>query len=258
MLINLLSYSILSDFEVQKQHKQIPKHLHDFFEIYLFLSGNASYIIEEKSYEMKPFRLLFIKPYTYHFPLFTGNAEYKRIIMHFKAQDDGGLVERLFNKFEMVELENYPELMSIFNLFIKSASVLNRDFTYQMAQTCLIQFLIMAESVIGKVKVSSSDNPLITKAIKYINQNIERRISLGELSDSLFIDKSYLSKLFKQHFNMPVVSYIRNKQLLLADTMIKNGTPPTEVYLKCGFSDYSSFYRAYVKMFNRSPSKNKK
>lgn len=129
---------------------------------------------------MKPFRLLFIKPYTYHFPLFTGNAEYKRIFMHFKAQDDGGL------------------------------------------------------------------------------QNIERRISLGELSDSLFIDKSYLSKLFKQHFNMPVVSYIRNKQLLLADTMIKNGTPPTEVYLKCGFSDYSSFYRAYVKMFNRSPSKNKK
>ena len=34
------------------------------------------------------------------------------------------------------------------------------------------------------------------------------------------------------------------------------GAKPTEIYTKCGFSDYSAFYRAYKNQFGYPPSEN--
>ncbi|MBQ2742579.1 MAG: AraC family transcriptional regulator [Oscillospiraceae bacterium] len=36
-----------------------------------------------------------------------------------------------------------------------------------------------------------------------------------------------------------------------------NNNPPTKIYLDCGYRDYASFYRAFVKMFGYPPSQTK-
>ncbi len=259
-MVKLLYYNFRADRDIKRQRELFPRHLHDFYEIYLFLGGDVRYVIEDKSYEMKPFRLLFIKPFTYHFPLFMGGSEYQRISMHFAAGGDGGFVERLFDNFEMIDLDKYPDLLSIFSLFIKYSLSLSQEHAFSYAEACLNQFLLTIESMAGEIEAESGGNiPVIIKrAVEYINQNIEKKIFLSDLAEKLYVNKSYLSKLFMKHFKMTVGTYIRNKQLLLADALIKNGTPPTDVYLKCGFSDYSSFFRAYVRMFGHSPSKAKK
>ncbi|NLK17126.1 MAG: AraC family transcriptional regulator [Clostridiales bacterium] len=260
-MVKLLYYTFRTDRDIKRQRELFPRHLHDFYEIYLFLNGDVKYVIEDKSFEMRPSRLLLIKPYTYHFPLFMGGSEYyERISMHFAAEGDEGFVERLFGRLEMIDLDKYPDLLSIFSLFIKYSPSLGEEQAFSYAQACLTQFLLTIDSVAGEVKAENVGNiPIIIKrAIEFINNNIEKRITLNALSEKLYVNKGYLSKLFMRHFKMPVGTYIRNKQLLLADALIKNGTPPTDVYLKCGFSDYSSFFRAYVKMFGYLPSKAKK
>ena len=255
MFVKLLGYNLHSD-TVENNQRLFPRHLHSYYEFYLFLKGDVTYIIEDKSYEMKPYRLLFIRPYTYHFPLFLGNGQYRRISMHFMAtEESGGFLEELFKKYEVIDVEKYPELMSIFEMLIKHGAALDRKKEFCLAESCLTQLILTVDRVAGNVEVENTEfNPIIKRAITYINQNIEKRISLEDLSENLYISKNYLAKLFKRHFNIPIAAYIRNKQLLLADNMIRSGTSPTDVYLKCGFWDYSSFYRAYVKMFGRSPS----
>ncbi|MBQ8408536.1 MAG: hypothetical protein IJY39_06680 [Clostridia bacterium] len=44
--------------------------------------------------------------------------------------------------------------------------------------------------------------------------------------------------------------------MILAKQLIDSGSLPTRVFSDCGFSDYSSFYKAYVKHFAHSPSRN--
>ena len=51
--------------------------------------------------------------------------------------------------------------------------------------------------------------------------------------------------------------YIREKKILLADNMIKEGKRPIDVAKECGYENYISFYRAYQLYFNHSPSDNK-
>ncbi len=43
-----------------------------------------------------------------------------------------------------------------------------------------------------------------------------------------------------------------------AKELIDSGQPPTSVYEQSGFSDYTTFYRAYKKQFKVSPSTQKK
>ena len=49
------------------------------------------------------------------------------------------------------------------------------------------------------------------------------------------------------------VSYTHLKRLSMAKYKIYHGTQPSKVYSECGFSDYSTFYRAFKKEYNLSP-----
>lgn len=45
------------------------------------------------------------------------------------------------------------------------------------------------------------------------------------------------------------MSYVRTQKCILAQELLTRGEPATSCYLDCGFNDYSSFYRSYLKVF---------
>jgi AraC-like DNA-binding protein len=47
--------------------------------------------------------------------------------------------------------------------------------------------------------------------------------------------------------------YIIKKRLALSRDALVNGKKPSEVFKEYGFSDYSVFYRAFVKEYGMSP-----
>jgi transcriptional regulator GlxA family with amidase domain len=54
--------------------------------------------------------------------------------------------------------------------------------------------------------------------------------------------------------NLPFYRYVSLKRLARAVTMIKqNQNSIEDVATKCGFTDYSSFYRLFKKEYNLSP-----
>ena len=59
--------------------------------------------------------------------------------------------------------------------------------------------------------------------------------------------------LFKQKMGVSVYRYITQRRLIAAKSLIEQGQPLEDVALKVGFSDYSSFYRAFKQEFGISP-----
>ena len=98
------------------------------------------------------------------------------------------------------------------------------------------------------------ENPLIAEALFWIDQNYQLPISLSDIAENLRVSPSSLSHTFRQELGISVYRYLTEKRLITAHSLITQGTPPTEAYLKCGWSDYSSFYRAYKRMFHTKPS----
>ena len=63
-----------------------------------------------------------------------------------------------------------------------------------------------------------------------------------------------MMRKFKEETGYTVHNYIISKRLLLARTKISEGTPILKASQLSGFSDYTTFSRAYKKQFGTAPS----
>ena len=97
-------------------------------------------------------------------------------------------------------------------------------------------------------------SPVISEFLRYINQNLCSSLDVGQIADSLYVSESYLFRLFKKELHQTPLKYIREKRLMMAKKMLSEGERPTVVCTRCGFSDYTTFYRNYVAFFGCSPS----
>jgi AraC-like DNA-binding protein len=111
------------------------------------------------------------------------------------------------------------------------------------------------------IEVSSSGqrsyehtNPIVSRAISYIDENLLTLSGIEEICNELYITKSHLHHLFKKYLKITPKKYITAKRLALAQREIYAGKKATDVCLKCGFSDYSAFFRAYKNHFGRCPT----
>ena len=93
--------------------------------------------------------------------------------------------------------------------------------------------------------------------LEYIESHLtEPDLSLDNISNYFHLNKYYFSHYFKKNMNLPFYRYVSLKRLSFAVTMIKqNQLSMDKIALKCGFPDYSSFYRLFKKEYNLSPKK---
>lgn len=89
--------------------------------------------------------------------------------------------------------------------------------------------------------------------ITYINEHLSERLTLDGISGRFFVSKYYLIREFKNYTNTSVYQYILSKRIIYAKMLLQTGASPTDVYLRCGFQDYSSFYKAFRKETAISP-----
>src|SRR5699024_11565734 len=76
---------IAADFELYRYRStymnEVALHHHDFYEVYLLLRGQVSYIVENHLYKMRPGDILLISPLELHQARIAADAEpYERFV----------------------------------------------------------------------------------------------------------------------------------------------------------------------------------
>jgi hypothetical protein len=112
-----------------------------------------------------------------------------------------------------------------------------------------------------KQKSLQKKTPGWVKELKQIIQDqVDTNLSLANVSKSLDINPSYLSREFSKHFNnLSFGEYIRKLRIEKAIELIKqNKYSLTEIAYLTGFSDQSHFTRIFKQHTGKSPSAYKK
>lgn len=236
-------------------------HAHNSYEIYCFLSGDAEYYVEGNSYKLQPGDIMIMRAGESHYPVIGDQAVYERIVLNFTCSPSAEQhpFMRIFNdrplgRYNCYPSAMFPELHCEYYL----DRLRNAENEYE-AEAFFLPLLAELSTCFPVLKESKEKNSVhsIAEVIQYINDHIESPLSLEHLSERFFMSKSHLNRMFKQATGATAWNYIIVKRLLMARSLLGEGMAPTEVFLKCGFRDYSTFFRAYKKHFGSTPKEYK-
>lgn len=90
--------------------------------------------------------------------------------------------------------------------------------------------------------------------VRYLDQHFLKEIGVEDLARTFHMSKSSLNKFFQKQLNTTCHQYILKKRLALAVSLIRRDVPLKTVAVQSGFGDYSSFFRAFKKMYHISPT----
>ncbi len=232
-------------------------HFHEDYEILFFFDVTGEYVIENRKYTLGKNDILLIKPTKYHYIIPKNNSLYERLVINIAGDVlPNGLIPKAFSRGEFFHLEEGSTIAANFNKLRDYGNTLSSsDFT-TMARALLTEIMLLItkfndESHSDEYKYIDEFN---TNVIKYINQNLPYITSLEQLANNLFVSKSTLYHAFRRTMKISIMQYIRNKKVLLAQSLIKNGVRPTKACSMSGFEDYTTFYRSYKLFFGHSPN----
>ena len=235
-------------------------HTHNAYELIYFLDGDATHVIEDRKYKLKKGDLILIRPFQYHFIQIDTPARYERYDILFDVEKHNVESARLIpNDIEVINLAGNEIIEDIFRKCDLYYQKSNRD-TFEKIVSHLLSELFYNITLFPHPlsETTTTLSPLISKALKYTNNNLCTVAGIEEIAEHLFVSESYLFRLFQKELHQTPKKYIMEKRLFLAQKMIRDGEKPTTVCERCGFGDYTTFYRNYITFFGYSPSKKKK
>lgn len=232
-------------------------HTHNAYELIYFLGGDATHVIEDRKYKLKKGDLILIRPFQYHFIQIDTPATYERYDILFDAEKHHvESTNRIPKDLEVINIEGNRILEDIFykcDLYYQSSD----SATFEKLLSHLLSELFYHITLFPHpfAKETTTLSPLISKALKYANENLCTLTGIEEIANHLFVSESYLFRIFQKELHQTPKKYIMEKRLLLAQKMISAGERTTVVCERCGFGDYTSFYRNFTSFFGYSPSK---
>ena len=235
--------------------ENFPPHIHDAWELLFLIRGDITYKVEGQSYLLRKGDLVLTRPSVFHHIQPNSSETYERFNVIF----DGDFLpnEVLLGIPEGVDVFGFSSNVRVFDILDKIdfyATKLDENILKPLVG-CLIRELIYNTVIPNNyVAGQNASNPLINKAVDYIDRNLATISNIDEICDALYITKSHLHHLFGSFMRVTPKQYITSKRLLLAQRMIRSGSKVTEVSGAVGFDDYATFFRNYKKHFGYSPS----
>ncbi len=241
-------------------------HFHEFDKIVILVSGRVDYVIESRSYALLPGTVLLVKHHAIHKAIIDKKEPYERIIIYLDRKFfDRVLPEaRLGYCFEMADKSGKELLMpgkeqeEALAAILKAYEKAQKDTGYgaeAMRDTLIMQLLILIGrmSAVVDEETETTYDPKIQEALSYINENLSRELSVEKLAEQVYLSKYHFMRLFKAQTGTTVHAYVRQKRLLYAARLIREGMSAARAASESGFSDYSAFHRAFKESFGVSP-----
>ncbi len=117
--------------------------------------------------------------------------------------------------------------------------------------------LLCAGHIADQVRMTEpSSAELSSSVMQYINRNIGKKLTLGDICKTFNCSKSTLTKLFKRDCGVTVNEYIISQRIAIARELLQYTEQPIgRIAEKCGFSDQLYFSKVFSARVGVSPTR---
>lgn len=97
-------------------------------------------------------------------------------------------------------------------------------------------------------------NDLVINLLNYIDNNINKKITMDELSHIFYFNKDYLMSIFKKELDITIMDYINKLRIYNSLEDIKNTSDMMiKIALNNGYSSQEYFTETFTKIIGVSP-----
>lgn len=264
-------------FEFDKKHSH-PLEKHNFWEMVYVDKGSIVAASENESFDLKEGQVIFRKPLEAH----AHNSDFKSsnnlLVVSFSSSSE---CMSFFETNKVFTLDKTTR--TLLSLFVNEATLALGKIPYyyndinpldfggeefgasQLMENHFTEFLIKLIRSSSKAEnraVAPNQNGELSKAEKiaeYLNAHIYNKLTLGELCDNFFMQKSQISSIFKAHTGKSPMKYLANLKIEEAKKLLRDDEfSVSEISYKLKFSDIYSFSRAFKVATGFSPTEYKK
>lgn len=257
----------MSDFSQPSSH---PPHLHDYIEIYVYISGDVDFIIKDNYISLKKGDIIITKENIIHKPIINGQTKYERFYIGiprnaFFYLDNGADPLAFINSDSyLITLtdEEYQHTVSLLNR-ISSFFENGQDNEIYYIFSYFLRFLrainTFGESHSNDIDLKESKMPaLISEVLKYIDSSVTKINSVKELANRFHVNPSYLSSLFSTSTHVNLKHYLTTKKISEAKNLLLKDVSISDIAYEYGYSTCSHFISVFKQITGKTPTEYRK
>lgn len=104
---------------------------------------------------------------------------------------------------------------------------------------------------------STTSNQVVKAILSIVDQEIDRDITLHMVADRMYVNSSYLSRLFKQETGVPFSTYVLERKMEKAKSILQEGGKVYDAARLVGYRDVSYFTKVFRKYWGVTPGEMK-
>ena len=257
---------------ITTENSALTLHSHNFYElIFCASSSGIQYLIGTERYRLQRGDIVMVPPGVSHRPLLeeTLFEPYQRYVLwmtkdfvRFFSSLEGDSMPKWYNTRCLIHTAG-TSWDFLENLFVQGVreSEQNSFGSKSVVFSLALQILLNLARAMnhGENTAFEIEKPeLLDNIVNYIENNLANKVTLAETAKRFWVSESTISKIFRQKLNLSFYQFVTQRRLVAAKALILDDVIMDEISNRVGFSDYSTFYRAFKKEFGISPREFKK
>lgn len=276
------------DFEIRDHTVRPPvvtPHRHEFFQIEANTGGEAHHVLGGRRCRYPARSLIFILPYRVHYATHEPGSQYW--VINFATNFLRHDFDLSPLDMEEAAIAEYPELTPflyeghvdfVFGeqdfehvlALLQHLAVLHghrRLGTMERIRGALLELIGFTverhaeqlQALSGSRVYMQGRTDALRRVLKFIDEQLQRDISLNEVAEAAFLSPNYLSQLLKKQTGMAFVEWLTARRMERAQHLLSHtGERIFSVANAVGFADEAYFTRRFRQRFGQSPSEYRK
>ena len=236
-------------------------HSHNMIEIYYFIRGNARFVVEGNIFPLERGSVLVMASGQTHHLLLEPSTVYERMALLIDTaatpSEFEEISESIYEGANLFQLTKHEQIWfeESFALITKAPSDAQKNLIFSFSS---MVFSLLSTKLYRSAYNAHVQDDLIKKTVNYINKNLASELSLEIIAGALYCSKTSLNRKFREMMGCTVWEYVVRRRIFSARQRLFLSGSITQAYEKSGFSDYSSFFRAYKKVVGVAPREDMK
>ncbi|MBR4282248.1 MAG: helix-turn-helix transcriptional regulator [Clostridia bacterium] len=232
------------------------EHIHDCYEIYINLSGDVSFLVDDETYSVERGDVIITRPNEIHKCIYHTDCVHEHYCLWFKnVPSDANLLRALeCRKLSFDDEETKERIIDCIHSYYVATKAEGLS-PFGAVKSIFELFEIM--SSLDTVAQDAKNLPKsFSQIVDYITAHYtESDLTVSTICNKFYISKSTLYRRFKKHFFLSPAHYIEAKRLSLSKQLLSRGMSVQDACINSGFSDCSYFILRFKNKFNTTPYK---